>query len=45
MRRVRVEAIWCYRFPARKTAALQRRTEQAAPAIQAIARERQHPAA
>ena len=37
VRRVLVEAAWCYRFPARKTAALQRRAEQTAPAIQAIA--------
>ena len=37
VRRVLVEAAWCYRFPARKTAALQRRAEQTAPPIQAIA--------
>ena len=37
VRRVLVEAAWCYRFPARKTAVLQRRAEKTAPAIQAIA--------
>lgn len=37
VRRVLVEAAWCYRFPARKTATLQRRAERTAPAIQAIA--------
>ena len=37
VRRVLVEAAWCYRFPARKTAILQRRAEKTAPAIQAIA--------
>ena len=47
VRRVLVEAAWCYRFPARKTACLradthrqatvQRRAERTAPAIQAIA--------
>ena len=37
VRRVLVEAAWCYRFPVRKTAALQRRAEQTAPGIQAIA--------
>ena len=31
------EAAWCYRFPARKTAALQRRAEQTTPGVQAIA--------
>ena len=36
-RRVLVEAAWCYRFPARKTAHLQRRAEHAPPAVQAIA--------
>ena len=43
VRRVLVEAAWCYRFPARKTAALQRRAEQTAPAIQAIAWEQKRP--
>jgi len=28
VRRVLVEAAWCYRFPARKSAALQRRAEK-----------------
>jgi transposase len=37
VRRVLVEAAWCYRFPARKTAALQRRAEQAPDEVQAIA--------
>ncbi len=37
VRRVLVEAAWCYRFPARKTAALQRRAEQAPAEVQAIA--------
>lgn len=37
VRRVLVEAAWCYRFPARKTAPLQRRAEQAPEAVQAIA--------
>jgi len=37
VRRVLVEAAWCYRFPARKTAALQRRAEQAPEPVQAIA--------
>jgi hypothetical protein len=31
------QAAWCYRFPARKTAALQRQAEHAPPAVQAIA--------
>ncbi len=37
VRRVLVEAAWCYRFPARKTAPLQRRAEQTSAAVQAIA--------
>ena len=37
VRRVLVEAAWSYRFPARKTAVLQRRAERASPAVQAIA--------
>ena len=37
VRRVLVEAAWCYRFPARKTVALQRRAARTAPTIQAIA--------
>lgn len=37
VRRVLVESAWCYRFPARKTAVLQRRAEKTTPAIQAIA--------
>jgi len=37
VRRVLVEAGWCYRFPARKTAHLQRRAEQCSDAVQAIA--------
>jgi len=37
VRRVLAEAAWCYRFPARKTAALQRRAEHTTPAVQAIA--------
>ena len=37
VRRVLAEAAWCYRFPARKTAALQRRAEHTSPAVQAIA--------
>ena len=37
VRRVLVEAAWCYRFPARKTAHLQRRATQTAEAVQAIA--------
>ena len=36
-RRVRVEAGWAYRFPARMTAVLARRAEQVSPAVQAIA--------
>ena len=37
VRRVLVESAWCYRFPARKTAHLQRRAEQTSEAVQAIA--------
>ncbi len=37
VRRVLVEAAWCYRFPARKTAELQRRAEQTPEEVQAIA--------
>lgn len=36
-RRIFVEAAWCYRFPARKTAHIQRRAEQTSEAVQAIA--------
>lgn len=36
-RRVLVEAGWAYRFPARKTVALQRRAEQVPPPVQVIA--------
>ncbi len=37
VRRVLVEAAWCYRFPAGKTAPLQRRAEQTSAGVQAIA--------
>jgi len=37
VRRVLIEAAWCYRFPARKSAPLQRRAEKTSPAVQAIA--------
>jgi transposase len=37
VRRVLIEAAWCYRFPARKTAPLQRRAEQTSDEVQAIA--------
>ncbi len=37
VRRVLVEAGWCYRFPARKTAHLQRRAEKCTSEVQAIA--------
>ena len=37
MVRVLVESAWCYRFPARKTAPLQRRAEQTSVEAQAIA--------
>lgn len=37
VRRALVEAAWCYRFPARKTAHLRRRAEKTSEAVQAIA--------
>lgn len=37
VRRVLVEAAWCYRFPARKTAVLERRAEKTSEEAQAIA--------
>lgn len=37
VRRVLVEAAWCYRFAARKTAPLQRRAERTSEEVQAIA--------
>lgn len=37
VRRVLVEAAWAYRFPARKSAVIQRRAEQTSPEVQAIA--------
>ena len=37
VRRVLVESGWCYRFPARKTAHLQRRAEKCSAEVQAIA--------
>lgn len=37
VRRVLVESSWCYRFPARKTAHLQRRAEKCSIEVQAIA--------
>lgn len=37
VRRVLIESGWCYRFPARKTAHLQRKAKAASPAVQAIA--------
>ena len=37
VRRVLVESGWCYRFPARKTAHLQRRAEKCSDTVQAIA--------
>jgi transposase len=36
-RRILVECAWSYRFPARKTARIQRRAERASEAVQAIA--------
>jgi transposase len=36
-RRVLIEASWCYRLPARKTAPLRRRAEKASGTVQAIA--------
>jgi transposase len=37
VRRLLIEAAWCYRFPARKSAPLQRRAEKTSAAVQAIA--------
>ncbi len=37
VRRVLIEAAWCYRFPARKTAHIQRRAELTSEAVQTIA--------
>lgn len=37
VRRVLTESAWCYRFPARKTAHLQRRAEKTSEKVQAIA--------
>lgn len=37
VRRVLIEAAWCYRFAAKKSAPLQRRAERTSPAVQAIA--------
>lgn len=37
VRRVLVESAWCYRYPARKSAHLQRRAERTTPRVQAIA--------
>ena len=37
VRRVLVEAAWCYRYPARKTAHLQRKAADAPEAVQALA--------
>ena len=37
VRRVLAEAAWSYRFPARKTAVLQRRAERTSPAVQTFA--------
>ena len=37
MRRVLTEAAWCYRFPARKTAHLQRKAGASSDSVQAIA--------
>lgn len=37
VRRALVESAWCYRFPARKTAILQRRAEKASQDVQEIA--------
>ena len=37
VRRVLTEAAWCYRFPARKTAALQRQAELTTPEVQDLA--------
>ncbi len=37
VRRVLVEAAWCYRFAARKTAALERKAEKSSEAVQEVA--------
>ena len=37
VRRALAEAAWCYRFPARKTATLQRRAEHTSAAVQEVA--------
>lgn len=37
VRRVLIEAAWAYRFPARKSAEIQRRAERTSPQVQAIA--------
>lgn len=37
VRRALTQAAWCYRFPARKTAAMQRKAEQTSPVVQEIA--------
>jgi len=37
VRRLLIESAWCYRFPARKTAPIQRRAEQTTDEVQAIA--------
>jgi transposase len=37
VRRILIEAAWCYRFPARKTAHLQRRAEKTSVQVQSIA--------
>jgi transposase len=37
VRRLLIEAAWCYRFPARKSALLERRAERTPAAVQAIA--------
>lgn len=37
VRRVLIEAAWCYRFPAKKSAPLQRRAEKSSMTVQAIA--------
>ena len=41
VRRVLTEAAWCYRFPARKTAHLQRRAKTTSDPVQAIAWKRE----
>ena len=37
VRRMLIECAWGYRFPARKTAAIQRRAEKSSPQVQALA--------